>query len=68
MDFVVEISTFQKKIEITFGGVGWSKTVAWDPGGACRSKRHFRLTYKKLVGRGQNGLNLFLTSGGFKTP
>ena len=34
MDFVVEISTFQKKFEITFGGVGWMKTVAWDPGGA----------------------------------
>ena len=28
---MVEISTFQKKFEITFGGVGWSKTVAWDP-------------------------------------
>jgi len=35
MDFEAEISTFQQKeIEITFGGVGWSKTVAWDPWGA----------------------------------
>ena len=35
---------------------------------ACRSKNHFRLTYKKLVGRGENGINLLQTSGGFKTP
>ena len=34
MDFVVEISNFQKKFQINFGGVGWSKAVAWDPGGA----------------------------------
>ena len=29
-----KISTFQKTFEITFGGVGWSKTVVWDLGGA----------------------------------
>ena len=34
MDFVVEISTFQKNLKISFVGVAWSKTVAWDLGGA----------------------------------
>ena len=27
IDFAVKISTFQKKIEISFGGVEWSKTA-----------------------------------------
>ena len=25
---------FKKNFEICFGGVGWSKTIVWDPGGA----------------------------------
>ena len=33
MDFVVEISTFQKNFEICSVGVEWSKTILWDPGG-----------------------------------
>ena len=34
MDFVIEISTSQIILEICSGDVGWSKTIAWDPGGA----------------------------------
>ena len=34
MDFVVKISTFQKKFEIYSKSVGWSKTIAWGLRGA----------------------------------